>query len=378
MLHVAVTGLNATDDPNPGIAVIQSLRDASGLGDKVRIIGLAYDALDTGIYSGELVDEVYLLPYAAQGEGALLHRLREIRTKTRIDVIIPTLDGEIINFCRLEHVLQSMGIRLLIPTEHRLRTHFKHTLHQFCAANDVPAPKTELLFEAKQLEKAGKTFGYPFVVKGILHGAHLAHTPDQARAYFDTLHATWGIPLLAQEYIPGDERDVAALCDRKGTMVGAVAMRKLGVSERGKAWAAVTIRDQELLDLAARIVEKLNWVGPLEFEFVRHATTSKPYLLEINPRFPAWVYLAARAGQNMPARAVHLALGKRAPAFAPYQEGVVYVRHAKDIVCSMDQVAHLVDHGELVLRKNGRGTGAWPEKTIKKPSTKSLRSSSTP
>ncbi|MEK7847311.1 MAG: hypothetical protein AAB270_00140, partial [Chloroflexota bacterium] len=74
--NIGVTGLSGTDDPNPGISVIQSLRLTRGSppaadgGWRGRIIGLAYDALDTAIYDDGLVDEVYLLPWAAQGEGA--------------------------------------------------------------------------------------------------------------------------------------------------------------------------------------------------------------------------------------------------------------------------------------------------------------------
>ena len=47
-LTVAVTGLNATDNPGPGVAVIRALRDAD---PAIRIIGLAYDALDPGTVS---------------------------------------------------------------------------------------------------------------------------------------------------------------------------------------------------------------------------------------------------------------------------------------------------------------------------------------
>ena len=58
---VAVTGLNATDNPAPGVGVIRSLH-ADDLGDK-RVIGLAYDALDPGVYAKDIVTDVFLLPY---------------------------------------------------------------------------------------------------------------------------------------------------------------------------------------------------------------------------------------------------------------------------------------------------------------------------
>lgn len=349
---VAVTGLNATDDPNPGINVIRSLREKEGWWGKLKIIGLAYDALDTGIYSPDLVDEVYLLPYASQGAASLLHRMREIRQRTPIDVVIPTLDGELLNFCRAEPVLSTMGIRLLLPAEDQLKLHFKHALSEFCEAHDIPTPRTLLIHESAQLEEAVKFLGFPLVLKGILHEAHVTRTLSQAQAYSEVIRANWGLPLLAQEYIPGEGGGVIALCDTKSRPQGMVAMKKLGVTDKGKAWAGVTVRDEELLKLSERILREMKWVGPAELEFVRHAESGKPYLLEINPRFPTWVYLASRAGQNLPVMAVQLAMGLAVRRFDSYHEGVIYVRHAQDIICSVDQLAQVSSHGELVLHKN--------------------------
>jgi carbamoyl-phosphate synthase large subunit len=357
--HIAVTGLSAGEDPNPGFAAIECLREKKEWRGRLRIIGLAYDALDTGVHSPDLVDEVYLIPYATQGEGALIHRMREIRQRTPIDVLIPTLDGELVNFCRAEPVLRTLGIRTLLPSESQLKLHFKHALVQFCSDHGIPMPRTVTVHENRQLEGAARSLGLPLILKGILHEAYLAQSPTQAQAFFDLLRARWGLPILAQEYIPGDERDVVVLCDRKGKLVGMVAMKKLGISSQGKAWAGVTVKDEELLELSARIVRELEWVGPAELEFVRHSATGKPYLLEVNPRFPTWVYLAARAGQNLPAAAVQLALGRRVHPLDSYQEGVVYVRHVKDIICSIEQMAQLASQGELVLRKD-RSEGPEP------------------
>ena len=43
---IAVTGLNATDNPGPGLAVIRALKDAASF--DVNIIGLSYEALEPG------------------------------------------------------------------------------------------------------------------------------------------------------------------------------------------------------------------------------------------------------------------------------------------------------------------------------------------
>ncbi len=47
-ITIAITGLNNTDNPGPGVPVIRGIRE-SELFDP-RIIGLAYENLEPGIY----------------------------------------------------------------------------------------------------------------------------------------------------------------------------------------------------------------------------------------------------------------------------------------------------------------------------------------
>jgi hypothetical protein len=47
-------------------------------------------------------------------------------------------------------------------------------------------------------------------------------------------------------------------------------------------------------------------IGASEIEIIKDKS-GRLYIVEINPRFPAWVYLAVASGQNMPEAAVKLA-----------------------------------------------------------------------
>ena len=344
---VGITGLNAMDDPVAGIPVTRSIRSAKEWGG--RIIALAYDALDTGIYDSGLLDEVYLLPYPSEGENALLQRLKQILEKTSIDVIIPTVDSELVNFCRLEPELKELGINLLLPPEDKIRLHRKERLREFCQANGICAPKTITITEPAELKKAGKELGFPLVVKGAVHEAALAYSEDEALVHYQRIKAAWGLPLVAQEYIPGEEYTVIALGDRDGNLVGMVETKKLRVTEKGKSWAGVTVWDEELMAVARGILEKLRWVGPLELEFRKRSSSKEYYLFELNPRFPVGCYLAARAGQNLPLATVQLAMGEKVEPFTSYRAGVMYTRHAVDVISPLEYMEDLVTRGELIF-----------------------------
>ncbi len=346
---VAVTGLNATDNPAPGPGVIRSLRAAGDFCG--RVVGLAYDALDTAAYDADLVDEVHLIPYPGAGEETVLRRLRQIHRQTPIDVLIPTLDSELLNFVHLEPQLSAMGIRTLLPSEDGLRLRAKLALYEFCAAHDFNSPRTVTLTRPEAARRL--PFAWPAAIKGMFHGASIAHNAEEAVVGFERMKSRWGLPVLAQQFVDGEEYDVLMLGDRDGRLVGSVPMRKLGITDQGKAWSGITISDPALDALATRIFEALRWSGPLELEFVRDRRSGDFHLIEINPRFPSWCYLTVGAGLNLPLAAARLALGETLEPMEEPAAGVTFVRHAVDLVCSLEWLERLVVAGSLVHR--GRG-----------------------
>jgi carbamoyl-phosphate synthase large subunit len=74
---VGVSGINAVDNPGPGIGVARSLKEDSGL--DVEIVGLAYDAMEPGVYMDWIVDRSYLMPYPNGGGEAYIDRLLYIK-----------------------------------------------------------------------------------------------------------------------------------------------------------------------------------------------------------------------------------------------------------------------------------------------------------
>ncbi|MBI5215416.1 MAG: ATP-grasp domain-containing protein [Ignavibacteriae bacterium] len=345
-LNIAVTGLNATDNPAPGIPVIRSVRhELKNIG---KIIGLTYDAFDTGIYDGDLLDEVYLIPYPSEGEEALLRRIEYIHSRTPIDVFIPTLDSEITNVNRLSTELTSMGIKMFLPTEEQFRLRSKALLSDFCKKHSISCPRTITINDTRLLADAFKTLGTPIVVKGTFYEAYISYTVEEAVINFQRLKAKWGLPIIVQEYLAGEEYDVACVGSGTGKLIGAVPMRKLRLTEKGKAWAGVTIKDAVLTKLSEKLIKALKWRGPCELEFLKEQKSGKYYLVEINPRFPSWIYLSAGANVNLPATVVHLALGQKVKPLPPPQPGISFVRHATDLVCPISYLESLTTLGELI------------------------------
>ena len=343
-MNIAVTGLNATDNPGPGVPVIRSLLEAEAFSGN--IIGLAYDSLEPGIYMPNIVTKSYLIPYPSSGLDALFERIAFIHSREKLDVIIPTLDSELYGFVKLSERLRSLGISTFLPTFEQLNLRAKDKLFEFCSSRGVKVPKNILISSSQDLSRVSETFNFPVAVKGIFYDAYIAHNANDVSAAFEKLRMKWGLPIIVQEYVAGDEFNVAALGDGTGKTVGAVAMRKLYITDKGKGWSGVTIDDKDLLRIAAQVMQELQWRSGMELEFIKSKDTNEYYLLEINPRVPAWIYLAAGAGQNLPYALVKLALNEMPPVFEKYSVGTIFVRYSWDLITSMNEFEKLAVAGE--------------------------------
>jgi carbamoyl-phosphate synthase large subunit len=341
---VAVTGLNNIDSPGPGIPVIRGIRESKDF--DVRIIGLSYEHLEPGIYMRELVDKTYMIPYPAEGKDALFLRLLEIHEKEKIDVIIPNFDAELFSFIKLEKRLNEIGIKTYLPTIEQFEERNKSNLPAYGEKYGVNVPAGTEVFSISDLDNTLKSMNYPVMIKGKYYDAYPAYSFEQAVAFFTKMTAKWGFPVIVQEFITGTEVNVIALGDGKGNLIAAVPMRKQYITDKGKAWGGITIDDQSMLVLAKKIISKTRWKGGMELELIRTAD-NKLYLLEINPRIPAWVYLAVGAGQNIPEALLKLTLGMEVEPFESYEAGKMFVRYSYDMIVDLELFSRLTTTGEL-------------------------------
>lgn len=342
---IAVTGLNNIDSPGPGVPVIRALRDSQHL--DVRIIGLSYETLEPGIYLRDLVDKVYQIPLPSAGTATLLGRLEYICQQEQIDVLIPNFDAELHNFIKLQYELQArLGIHTFLPTLEQFDARQKSVLEEFGKQNGVKVPHSRMIFSPAEIPSLLGEFSYPLVVKGRYYDATIVATPEQAVSAFYKISAKWGTPVIIQEFVTGTEVNVTALGDGKGNAIGAVPMRKLYITDKGKAWAGISLLDDNLLDIANRVIANSKWKGGCELEFIK-SKEGEYYLLEMNPRFPAWVYLAVGCGQNHPEALVRLALGESVEPFTEYESGKLFIRYSYDLIVNLADFEKISTLGEL-------------------------------
>ncbi|MBI4218137.1 MAG: ATP-grasp domain-containing protein [Elusimicrobia bacterium] len=342
---VAVTGLNSLDSPAPGIPVMRCIQEAAN--GKVQGIGLGYDTLDAGMYERMNFKHVYLLPYPSEGADCLLDRLLVIHKRTPLRVIIPTLDSEMFNFITIEERLNQLGIAAVVPTKEQLRLSAKNSIGDLEKKGNIPILPYRVVAEVNKVSKKAEELGFPIMVKGIFYEAYKAANVDDINKHILKISSKWGMPIILQKYMDGDEYNVVALGDGKGEAVGMVCMRKLITTDKGKGWAGVTIHDPHLDQLVFKFFETTHWRGPVELEVLKAKENNTLYLIEVNPRFPAWVYLSKAAGNNLPWMTVKLALGEKVSRSNKYKIGVIFTRYSNEYILNVKQLERLNVKGEL-------------------------------
>jgi len=343
-LTVAITGMNAKpDNPGPGLAVSRCLTESAEFSG--RIVGLSYDALDPGLYLKDYCDTGYLLPYPSSGDDAFLERLTAIHEKEHIDIFIPCLDAELPSIIRLNPVINEMGIKTFLPTAEQFRLRNKDKLVELSELAGIDCPRIEAITNSQFFYQCqDDNWSFPLVVKGLFYDAKIVHNPEEATIAFKSIAAEWGFPVLVQQFVKGEEYNLTAVGDGKGNMIGAVMMKKMALTDKGKAWAGVTVLDNKLYEASRQLIKALEWRGPLEVEVLKDSKGNYN-LLEINPRFPAWIYLSHGVDRNLPLALIKLALDEKPQEYNELKPGIMFIRYAEEVIVPISRFESLIVNG---------------------------------
>ena len=335
-MRVAVSGLNNTDNPAPGIGVAKSLKGHN-------LIGLSYDVNEPGVYQ-HIFEKVYLMPYPTMGWEEFKNRLLYIKEKSNIEFVFANLDAELPLYIKYQDELKNLGIDTYLPSLKCFEMREKKKLAEFSEFLGVKHPKTIEVFSVDELIKALNEFSFPVMIKGNYYKAYKALNLEEAIEYFYSISNEWGFPILVQEVVSGVEVNYIGVGDGEKLIAG-VGMKKLMTTHLGKVWSAVTIKNDALIEVSKKFVEKSGWRGAFEFEAISNGKDI--YLIEINPRFPAWVYFATSIGVNLPEIILKLSQGEKIEPNLDYPTEKMYVRFTEETVVDFKEFSEFSAKKEL-------------------------------
>ena len=322
-MMVAVTGVHAGCQRSPGLAVARSL----AMSGQCKVIAIDYDDLSAGLQAPEFCGSE-VIPWSADST-LLLNRLKGIGQMHQVDVIIPCLNSDAVLFAEIADDLAAAGMRSLLPTVPAFEKRTKPQLLVLSRSLGLRHPRTIVCWSSEDLDRARVTIGFPCVVKGHECGVFPVRNAELFDYYASYCAANFDYPLLVQEWIEGEEYSVMGLCDRESVLHLSVAVKKLGIGDDGESWMSVIVDAPLLLESLQSLTKAINWVGPIECDFVRNE--SGCFLFDVNPRFPAWVDGPASLGFNVPMEAVSLVNGLACRHLPPPASGTVFYKDFRDV-----------------------------------------------
>lgn len=343
-IKVGISGINAIDNPGPGIGVAKSIKQDKKL--NARIVGLAYDAMEPGIYMDWIVDKAFIMPYPSSGHEAYIERLIYIKKIYGLDFVIPVLDAELPICIKYQKDLESYGIKTFLPSMEQFKLRSKDKLEEVAKNIGINFPKTKVVSTLEDLNKAIEEIGFPVMIKGAFYKAYKANSLQEAVSYYSKIVAEWGYPVIIQQVVYGEEMNVVAGGDGEGNSLGMVGIKKSWITELGKIWTGITIKNEKLLKAAKRFIEVYKWKGAFELECIVNVEKEEIYLIEINPRFPAWSYFSTGVGVNIASNIVRKAFNVPIN-INDYEAGKLYIRYTDDFVIDMDKFQQIIIKGEV-------------------------------
>lgn len=340
---VGISGVNAVDNPGPGVGIARSLKEDISL--NLTIVGLAYDGMEPGIYMDWLIDKSYIMPYPSGGYEPFIERLIYIRDNSGLNFVIPAVDSELPLYLAYKEEIESYGIKTFLPTMSQFKLRGKDQLESMARAIGIEIPETVVVNSHEELTKAVKEIGLPVMIKGALYGAFRVHTFQESTDRYNQIVAEWGYPVIVQQAVTGEEMNLVGVGDGEGNSLGSITIKKMWKTWQGKIWTGVTINNPTMTEAARKFLKMTKWKSAFELESVFDG--EKFWLIEINPRFPAWCYFAAGVGVNLPANMLRYAYGLPLQEDWPYETGKLYIRYTYELISDIEPFQKISTLGEI-------------------------------
>jgi diaminopimelate decarboxylase len=315
-MKIYVSGLYCGGNPQPGLGIVRSLREAYR---SAQIVGVEYSNRVSGIHWPDLDDLWIQRPWEELDLDAYGERVKQVLDRGAL-----WISGSDLEAIWLADLFREGHPNLLAPPLGALRRITKPAVE---AAHELPVQiPTHISTDRSDwdLHAFCRKHDWRVWLKGPYYDAARTPSWDVFEAARAALTKVWSTQrLFLQAHVSGYEESVMFSAYR-GKLLGAVSMRKREITPEGKTWAGdVSDVPAAFLEPLRRMVQELGWTGGGELEMVRDAD-DQLWLLEMNPRFPAWVHGATLAGQNLPGLLVAAASG--APGLAAQPRSTEFTR----------------------------------------------------
>jgi len=204
---------------------------------------------------------------------------------------------------------------------------------QWCASLSIPHAR---VYSAEEAAHVIAEHGATLVVKpganiGAARGVSYVHNVTELTRAVESCRQLYGRELI-QEYVSGGSdamKTAILLFSPNSELIAAftTCKQRQWPATGGLTVTSHSTSDAALVNQMLPLFEAWKWKGPVEVEFKRDVASSTDKVIEINPRFPAYLRFARRCGLDLATLAVNATLRRfvEPHKYPAYSLGVTYM-----------------------------------------------------
>ncbi len=224
-----------------------------------------------------------------------------------IDLIMPLFDdsADLINKNRIE--IEKLGVKIGLPPKNQYElARNKSLLMEFCRNNNIPHPIT-VPVDKNNYKSAASSVGFPLLIKpdkysGAIGIIHINTITELSEYFLNPNNNHQGLSLQSYVNHSGYYYNAMLYRSREGLFSEVVIIKVIRYFpiKGGTGSYNETVNFPKIEKISKDTLNKLNWVGFADIDFIVDEDTAEPRLIEINPRIPACIHSAYISGVNFP------------------------------------------------------------------------------
>lgn len=271
----------------------------------------------------------YTRKVCTMSDEQYIPQLLQICQQDRIDLLIPTIDTDLLILAKNSELFNHQGTKILISKLDKI---------EICRDKNC----TAAFFESCGL-KTPSTFSnyrkyhgsYPCFIKPKDGSSSINAFKVNGKTELE-VHAKEIADYIVQPFIEGVEYTVDIFCDFEGNPIYITPRVRMAVRS-GEVLKTCIDLDQTIIAECKRLVEAYKPCGPLTVQLIRQKDTGEDYFIEINPRFGGGAPLSMKAGARS-AEAILRILSGEKPEYQHHciEDGVIYSRFDQSVCVGHD------------------------------------------
>ena len=259
----------------------------------------------------------------AMKDPGYIDNLLDICKEDKIDLLIPTIDTDLLVLSRNKEKFEKIGTRVMISDPDKvLICRDKNNTSQFFVDCGLAAP-----MPVNDVDRY--VGGFPAFIKpkdgSSSINAFKVEDEEELRMYSQQVE-----DYIIQPFISGKEYTIDIFCDFEGNPISIIPRERMQV-RAGEVLKTQIFMDETMIKEAKALCSKFKPCGPITVQLIQDEKTKVNYYIEINPRYGGGAPLSMKAGARSAEYILKLISGEEVKEPRIISDGAIYSRFDQSV-----------------------------------------------